>query len=127
MSRQHPAPSRELFHEELHDAPHLRAVIAATLAATPVDEEALRRGVWTYVRSERDRSASPESVVVALTELVHASAIRTAFVRRSVMRRVNRWCVRAYFGHPGGKAVVAGVGAPSVASMAAPPMIASNR
>jgi hypothetical protein len=128
MSRQYPAQSRELSHEAIHEAPRQRAVIAAALAATPVDEESLRRGVWTYVRGERDRSTSPGSVVVAVTELVNASSkIRTAFLRQSMMRRVNRWCVQAYFGHLGNEAVAAGVGALSVASVAAPPTIVSKR
>jgi hypothetical protein len=128
MSRQHPAQSRELSHEEPHDARNFRAVIAAALATTPPDdEESLRRGVWNYVRAERDRGTSPGSVMVALTELVDESKIRTALVRQSVMRRVTRWCVQAYFGYLRAEAVGAGVGAPSVASVAAPPMIASNR
>src|SRR5207244_1617799 len=39
---------------QLADAEELRSVIVTALAATPIDEEALRRGVWTFVGTERD-------------------------------------------------------------------------
>ena len=127
MDRQRPAQARELSLAELEDAQDLRAVIAAALAAIPVDDESLRRGVWTYVRAERELGTSPGSVVVALTELVDASTMRQPIVRHSTMRQVILWCVEAYFGYLGGEAVGGDQNARSVASVAARPMIVSNR
>lgn len=91
--------ARELSLEELEDAQDLQAVIAAALSATPVDEESLCRGVWTYVRAERDLGTSPESVVAVLTELVDASMIGAPADRQSMMQRMIRWCVQAHFGY----------------------------
>lgn len=127
MYRQGPTQSRALSFEEFEDAQDLRSVIAVALAATPVDDESLRRGVWTYVRAEHDVGISPGSVIVALTQLVDASPIRAPFVRQSVMRRVILWSVESYFGYLGGEVVGGGEGAPSADSVVAPPMIVSNR
>jgi hypothetical protein len=102
MDRTKPEETRALTLEELEDAHDLRSVIAAALAATPVDEESLRRGVWTYVRSERDMGASPAAVIVALTALVDGSNVKPVSVRQSTTRQVILWCVEAYFGHLGG-------------------------
>ena len=87
---------------ELADAADLRSVIAAALAAQPVDEEALRRGVWTFVGTERDSGASPGQVIIALTDLVDEAALVPASVQQARLRRVILWCVEAYFGHLGG-------------------------
>ena len=126
MYRQHPTQSRPLTFEQLEDAQDLRSVIAVALAATPVDDESLRRGVWTYVRAERDLGTSPASVIVALTQLVDASPIHVPFIRQSITRRVILWCVEAYFGYLGGEVIGGGEDAPED-PVVAPPMIVSNR
>jgi len=122
-----PTTSRELSLEALEDAQDLRAVISAALATVPVDEESLRRGVWTYVRAERDVGTSPGFVIVALTELVDASTIDQVSVRQFVTRQVILWCVEAYFGYLGGEVVGSGDEAALADSAVAPPMIVSNR
>jgi len=90
---------------ELADAQDLRSVIAAALATTPVDQESLRRGVWTYVGAERHAGAPAGRVIVTLTELVEEAGLEPASIRQSVMRRVILWCVEAYFGRLGGEVV----------------------
>jgi hypothetical protein len=90
---------------ELADAQDLRSVIAAALATTPVDQESLRRGVWTYVGAERHAGAAAGRVIVTLTELVEEAGLEPASVRQPIMRRVILWCVEAYFGHLGGDRV----------------------
>lgn len=102
---------RELTLEEIADAHDLRSVLAAALAATPVDEESLRQAVWTYVGAERDVGARPGTVIVTLTELVEAAPMAPRTVRDELMRRVILWCVEAYFGRLGGEGV--GGGAPA--------------
>ena len=126
MDRPRPAQLRELTLDELEDAQDLRAVIAAALAATPIDEESLRRGVWTYVRSERDMGTTPAAVIVVLTGLVDASTVRPPSVRQSTMRQVILWCVEAYFGYLGGE-VIGPADAPSEGSGTIRPRIVSNR
>src|SRR5437773_8076344 len=110
---------RDLSFEQLADAHDLRSVISAALAATPVDEQSLRRGVWTYVGAERDVATPPGQVIMTLTQLVDASKVAPISVRQAVMRRVILWCVEAYFGHLGGEA--------TCEEPAVPPMIVSNR
>lgn len=127
MSRHHATPSRVRTLDELEDAHNLRAVIAAALDATPMDDEALRRGVWTYVTAEHDLGTPPATVIVILTELVDASKARPPLVQQALVRRVILWCVEAYFGHLGGDviggyAARAGDDAPQL-----PPRIPSNR
>ena len=90
---------------ELADAQDLRSVIAAALATTPVDQESLRRGVWTYVGAERHAGAPAGRVIMTLTELVEEARLEPASVRNPVMRNVILWCVEAYFGHLGGDVV----------------------
>lgn len=123
MDRPRPALARELTLEERDDAHDLRAVIAGALATTPVDAESLRRGVWTYVRSERDLGTSPAAVIVALTELVDSSTVRPLLVRQSTTRQMILWCVEAYFGYLGGEVIGAG----DAAAAAPRPRIVSNR
>jgi hypothetical protein len=126
VDRQRARRSRELSLAEVEDAQDLRSVIATTLAATPVDEESLRRGVWTYVGAERDVGARPGSVILTLTEMVEASTVAPRSVRDDLMRRVILWCVETYFSYLGGE----GVGRRGVSAHAAPtisPMIVSNR
>ena len=127
MYRQRPVQPRALTVDELEDAQDLRSMIAAALAAMPVDEESLRRAVWTYVRAEHDLGASPGSVIVALTELVDASTTAPPLVRQSVMRQVILWCVEAYFGYLGGEVVGGGGHVHSRDAVTLAPIIVSNR
>jgi hypothetical protein len=90
---------------EQADAQDLRSVIASALAKTPVDEDALRRGVWTYVGAERHAGESPGRVIMALTELLESARLEPASARQPLMRLVILWCVEAYFGHLGGDVV----------------------
>jgi hypothetical protein len=90
---------------DIKDAHDLRSVIASALAATPVDEMSLRRGVWTYVGAERDVGTSPGRVIMALTDLIEAATIAPPSDRQALMRSVILWCVEAYFGHLGGEVV----------------------
>lgn len=87
---------------QLADAADLRSVISAALTATPLDEQSLRRGVWTYVGTERQAGTSPGHVIMALTDLVDAAGIAPASAREPLLRRMILWCVEAYFGHLGG-------------------------
>jgi hypothetical protein len=123
----HRAGSRELSLEEVEDALDLRSVIATSLATTPVDDQALRRGVWTYVCAERDLGTRPGSVIITLTEMVESSTIAPRSVRDDVMRRVILWCVEAYFGHLGGEGVGLCATADTGEVPRAPQMIVSNR
>ena len=81
------------------DAEELRSVIATALATDPIDDDALRRGVWTLVRAERDAGARPANVIVALTALVDAAPLEVAAERYARLRQVILSCVEAYFGH----------------------------
>ncbi|HEY7235022.1 MAG TPA: hypothetical protein VH539_12795 [Gemmatimonadaceae bacterium] len=126
MDRPPTSETRALSFEQLADAQDLRSVITAALAATPVDERSLRRGVWTYVGAERDVGASPAQVITALTQLVDASSVAPAAVRQGVTRSVILWCVEAYFGHLGGEAGRHGDERTGT-SREVPPMIVSNR
>ena len=96
-------PARSV--SQLADAQDLRAVISESLRANRSDEQALRRGVWTYVGAERNEGTSAGHVIMALTELVDEADIRPLSVRQALMRRVILWCVEAYFGHLGGDVV----------------------
>ena len=99
----------------LADARDLRSVISAALIATPLDEQSLRRGVWTYVVAERDAGMAPGHVILSLTEMVDAAGIEPTAARQEITRRVILWCVEAYFGHLGG-----GVGDKNLASSEVP-------
>jgi hypothetical protein len=126
MFRKHSARARESSLKELEHARDLRAVITAALDATPVDDESLRRSVWTYVRAERDAGSSPPSVVALLTQLVDASTIGLPSVRQSVKRWMIRSCVQAYFGYHADE-VVGGDLAASVDPITTPPVLVSSR
>ena len=91
--------------EALADSADLRSVMTAALAATPVDEAALRRGVWTYVGGERHAGVSPGHVIMALTNVIEDANLTPHEHRLSITRRVILWCVEAYFGHLGGDVV----------------------
>lgn len=108
--------------EELADAADLRSVISAALAASPIDEDALRRGVWTFVGTERNAGASPGQVIMTLTDLVGEAGLASVALQQARLRRVILWCVEAYFGHLGGD--VLGRDADAFADLPRP---ASNR
>ena len=90
---------------DLADAIDLRAAISSALAAAPILDDHLRRGVWIYVCAERAAGTPPADVIVALTELVGVAKIADPKVRRTSLRKVVTWCVEAYFSHLGGTGV----------------------
>lgn len=94
------APTRTLA--QVEDTQDLESVICAALAARPVDESMLRRGVWTYVREEHQAGTSPGRVILTLTELIENAKATSRMEQQAVIRRVILWCVEAYFGHLGG-------------------------
>ena len=102
MKRRISRGPRERTLEEVAEAEDLRSVIGAALATTPVDEQSLRRGVWTYVSSELAIGTLPNDVIRRLTTLVEAS-IAPCAAREGHLRRVLLWCVEAYFGFLGGE------------------------
>jgi hypothetical protein len=91
--------------EAVADSADLRSVMTAALAAQPIDESALRRGVWTYVGGERDAGVSPGHVIMALTRVIEEANLTPHDRRLAITRRVILWCVEAYFGHLGGDVV----------------------
>src|SRR3954470_19777644 len=88
---------------QLEDSQDLESVICEALAARPIDESMLRRGVWTYVGEERQAGTSPGRVILTLTELIERSKGTSKMEQQAIMRRVILWCVEAYFGHLGGR------------------------
>ena len=89
---------------QFNNAVDFRAVIVGALTAAPVDERALRDGVWTYVREEREVGVAPGLVILALTEMVEEAKMQPeAALERT--RQVILWCVEAYFGHLGDDAL----------------------
>ena len=104
MAHSNNAPPRRSL-ADVEDAQDLRSVIANALAATPIDELSLRRGVWTYVGAERHAGTSPGHVIMALTDLIEVATIAPPANRQALMRSVILWCVEAYFGHLGGDMV----------------------
>jgi hypothetical protein len=100
-----PATLTDRHYEANADSRDLRSAIVESLAVTPIAEESLRRGVWTFVAAERNAGTSPGHVIMALTELVDAATISPVSARPPLMRRVILWCVEAYFGHLGGDVV----------------------
>ncbi len=122
MVRPDAVPSAPRNAAQLADAEDLQSVISTALAATPIDEAALRRGVWTLVGMERDAGASPGYIIIALTELVEMAPLTPASVKQEQLRQVILWCVEAYFGHLGGNALARD---PNVVANA--PRTASNR
>jgi hypothetical protein len=102
--------------EAIVDASDLRSVMSTALAARPVDEAALRRGVWTYVGNERQAGASPGRIIDALTSIIDEAKLETRAQHIALARRVTLWCVEAYFGHLGGAAI----GQPPIGAADAP-------
>lgn len=91
--------------EAIADSADLRSVMTAALAADPIDESALRRGIWTYVGGERDAGVSPGHVIMALTRVIEEADVKPHDLRLTITRRAILWCVEAYFGHLGGDVV----------------------
>jgi hypothetical protein len=102
MDRSPPARAATRTLAQHLDARDLRAVIVEALAAAPVDEQALRDGVWTYVRGEREVGVAPGVVILALTDMVERAKIVPDAARDARTRQVILWCVEAYFGQRGG-------------------------
>jgi hypothetical protein len=120
--------SRLATFEELVDADALRSMIATAVAAEPIDEQSLRRGVWAYVCGARDLGTPPVQVIVALTNIVEASSVKPRAVRDRVTRSVILWCVDAYFGHLGERVGhTAHVSTNAQAREPLPPVPSSNR
>jgi len=90
--------------EAVIDAGDLRSVMSTALAARPIDDAMLQRGVWTYVGNERYAGASPGRVIDSLARVIDEANLESR-ERLAVTRRVIQWCVEAYFGHLGGAAV----------------------
>ena len=105
MDRLPPARSATRTLEQHRDARDLRAVIVDALAATPIDEQSLRDGIWTYVRGERQVGVAPGVVILALTDMVERAKIVPDGDRIVWTREVILWCVEAYFGQRGGAPV----------------------
>ena len=91
--------------EGIADSADLRSVLSTALALQPVDESALRRGVWTYVGGEREAGVPPGHVIMALTRVIEEADLKAHDDRLAITRRVILWCVEAYFGHLGGDVV----------------------
>ena len=89
-------------HRDAHD---LRAAIVEALAASPIDAQTVRNGVWTYVRGEREVGVAPGVVILALTDMVDRAKIVPDAARAALTREVILWCVEAYFGRRGGAPV----------------------
>ena len=102
MNRGPSGGPRERTLEEVAEAEDLLSVIAAALEATPIDEQSLRRGVWTYVSSELGIGTLAVAVMERLTTIVEDSSPPCP-ARDLVMHRVLLWCVEAYFDHLGGE------------------------
>ena len=105
MDRLPPARAATRTLAQHRDARDLRAVIVEALAADPIDEQALRDGVWTYVRSEREVGVAPGVVILALTDMIERAKLVPDVDRPAWTREVILWCVEAYFGQLGGVAV----------------------
>lgn len=105
MDRLPPARAATRTLAQHRDARDLRAATAGALAATPIDEQALRDGVWTYVRGEQEVGVAPGVVILTLTDLIERAKIAPDAARRAWTRDVILWCVEAYFGQLGGSAI----------------------
>jgi hypothetical protein len=102
MDRLPPARAATRTLAQHRDARDLRAVVVDALTASPIDEQALRDGVWTYVRGERQIGVAPGIVILALTDMVERARIVPDGARIARTRDVILWCVEAYFGRLGG-------------------------
>lgn len=128
MDRLPPARAATRTLSQVRDASDLRAAIVDALAAVPVDEQALRDSIWTYVRGERDVGVAPGVVILALTDMVERAKVVPDAARIARSRDVILWCVEAYFGQLGGVAVGRAREAPVAASHDEPePAIANTQ
>jgi hypothetical protein len=91
--------------EDLADAKELRGVIATALTVAPIDDQALRCAIWSFVGTERRAGVPPALVITRLTDLIDNANIVPTSARLAVTRRVILWCVEEYFGHLGGDAL----------------------
>lgn len=105
MDRFPPARAATRTLAQHHDAGDLRSRIDEVLSAAPIDEQALRDSVWTYVRGEREVGVAPALVILALTDMVERANVRPEIARIVWTREMILWCVEAYFGQLGGVAV----------------------
>ncbi len=105
MDRLPPARAATRTLAQHQDQRDLRAVIVEALADPSVDEQALRDGVWTYVRAEQMVGVAPGVVILALTDMVERAKLAPEAVRLARTREVILWCVEAYFGQLGGNAL----------------------
>lgn len=105
MDRPPPTRAATRTVAQLHSADDYRSVIVGALTADPVDEQALRDGVWTYVRAEREVGVAPGLVILALTEMVESAKLEPHEAELARTRQVILWCVESYFGHLGGDAI----------------------
>ena len=90
---------------EIAESDDLRSAIASALDASPVDEEMLRRAVWSYVGAERHAGTSAGRVIMTLVDVIETAAIAPLIERQALTRRVILWGVEAFFGHLGGDVV----------------------
>jgi hypothetical protein len=91
--------------EDLADAKELRAVISAALVNAPIDAQAVRCAVWSFVGTERRAGVPPALVISRLTTLIDKANIVPTVARLALTRSVILWCVEEYFGHLGGDAL----------------------
>lgn len=105
MDRLPPARAATRTVAQHNDARDLRSVIVDALAATPVDQQGLRDGVWTFVRGEQEVGVAPGVVILALTDMIERAKIVPEDARLAWTREVILWGVEAYFGQLGGVAV----------------------
>jgi hypothetical protein len=108
MDRLPPARAATRTLAQHRDARDLRSVIVDALSAAPTDQQALRDGVWTYVRGERQIGVAPGIVILALTDMVERARIVPDDIRIARTRDVILWCVEAYFGQLGGTDIGSG-------------------
>lgn len=88
--------------EDLADAKELRSAISAVLASAPIDEDALRCAVWSFVGVERRAGVPPALIITRLTSLIDDANVTPMATRLALVRCVILWCVEEYFGHLGG-------------------------
>ena len=100
MASSTPSPAALRSPDQLIDAADLRAAIAGALDAVPIDDEALRRAVWTFVDTEKHAGTTPGEVIIALKNLMTQAQVASLSKHNAA---VILWCVEAYFGHLGGE------------------------
>lgn len=88
--------------EDLAEAKDLRSAISAALTDDPIDEQTLRRAVWSFVGTERHAGIPPAEIITRLTGLIDDANVAPISVRRALTRQVILWCVEEYFGQLGG-------------------------